>query len=41
MLHLDIGVAESLDALLEELERQMGLVDGEPLTDGLDKDGVV
>ena len=41
MLELDAGLGEPLDALLEELEGQPGLVLGQGLRDALDEDGVV
>ena len=41
MLHLNVGVAESLYAFLEELQREMRLVARQPLADRLDEDGVV
>ena len=41
MLHLYVGVAESLDAFLQELQRQMRLIARQTLADRLDEDGVV
>jgi len=41
MLHLDVGSSEALNALLEELESEVGLVGGEALAHALDEDGVV
>ena len=41
MLVLDARLAEALNALVEELERQVGLVLRQLLTHRLDEDGVV
>lgn len=41
MFVLDTGLAEALDALVEELQRQMRLVLRQFLTHRLDEDGVV
>ena len=41
MLHLDVGVPEALDALLQELQRQVRLIHRQLLTDRLDEDGVI
>ena len=41
MFVLDARLAEALDALVEELEGQVGLVLSQLLAHGLDEDGVV
>lgn len=41
MLHLNVGIPESLDAFFEELKRQVRLIGSESFTDALDEDGVV
>ncbi len=41
VLHLYVGVPESLDTLLQEFQGEMGLVGSQTLADWLDEDGVV
>ena len=41
MLHLNVGVVEALNTLLQELQGQVRLILRQPLTDGLDEDCVV
>ena len=41
MLHLNVGIAKALDALLQKLQSQVRLLLCQLLTDRLDEDGVV
>ena len=41
MFHLDVRVAEALDALLEKLESETRLVPRQPVTHRLDEDRIV
>ena len=41
MLHLNVGCSEALDALLQELQREVWLVGRQSLTHALDEDRVI